>query len=77
MDGVTGLDSSVFMISTLWKLFLAFMSVPVLFLILRIADNVIGINFKSKMREMDNVAFANYVGLRFVGVCIIVGFALL
>ncbi len=75
MDG--DIISQALLISISIKLLLAFLSMPMAWLMLRLFDRTLKVNFKQRLQEMSDDAFARYAGLRFMGVCVLLGAALL
>ncbi len=59
----------------LFRLFFVVMALVVAVIALRMFDKLIGINFKESFKkvEQDGKAFSLYIGLRFVGIAIIIG----
>ena len=70
------IDGQLIAVSIALKLFFAFVSMPLVFWMLRQADNRLSINFKERVDAMGDLAFAVYAGSRIVAICLLVGFAL-
>jgi len=59
------------------KLFLAVMSGVFVFGMLRLLDKMTGVSFKKEVADASSDAFLRYAGMRFLGICIVVGAAFL
>lgn len=73
---IDGGVSDVVILSSVLKLAFGFLAVIVVFGLLRLLDRLSGVTFSSwmyKASRSSDYAVAIYFGLRFVGVCMLVG----
>lgn len=59
------------------NLLYCFFAIVLLLLVLRLFDRSLGIKFKdnwNELKDQNNVAVAVYLGMRFVGCCLLLGF---
>lgn len=69
-------DVTALMISLIMKLSIALFSMPLVFLMLRWMDSRLELNFRQRVKGMNDEAFATYAGYRVLAACLLVGLAL-